>query len=666
MKINSITICNFKCFEGINKIDLSINSRTKNIILIYGANGTGKTTILDAIRLCIFGKRFSNNILSKKKYEEYLISAKNRQSQIIKDDRFFIQIDIEIDDAPLPYYISSKREWKIIDKELIGEDFTIFRNGIPLEIVPKEYWEDYIISLFPPYILEYFFFDAEKVKELSIGDNAERILREAIRDLIGLKLFDELSIDIDSLIRKIRRRNIDSQDLRKQILEKENEVYLLEEKINKLNNNIEKKKFRLIELNKRKEIIENEMRKKVGIFANERKENEKSLLKINEELERINIEIKQICEDTFPFVIAYDVCKNLIAQLKKERRLKKIIISKQMLNEINQKLVDRIKLNKTFLTIPKEDLISIKKEINSIFSEIFSELNAESLGNLLHDLTPTEMNLIENFLNNINERSKKNISKTLRQREKMIFKSRIIKDKIKKSSEEDYVKNYIDKLSKINTLIKVLENDIDFATNSKKDLLEKKEQLNIILREFEEQIVCINEEYEKIDICKKIKYIMDDLIDITIKSKIKELEKIITNLYNTLSNKDDMVKEIKIESKELTTKLIGFKNEILNKKNISAGEKEIYSLSILGSLSKISNKKFPLAFDSLLARLDITHTKNIVENFFPNVGEQVIMLAHNRELNEELYNKLKPYISKEYELTFDNKNKIKKSYFTEY
>lgn len=666
MKINSITICNFKCFEGINKIDLSINSRTKNIILIYGANGTGKTTILDAIRLCIFGKRFSNNILSKKKYEEYLISTKNRQSQIIKDDRFFIQIDIEIDDAPLPYNISSKREWKIIDKELIREDFTIFRNGIPLEIVPQEYWEDYIISLFPPYILEYFFFDAEKVKKLSIGDNAAKILREAIRDLIGLKLFEELSIDINFLIRKIRRRNIDSEDFRKQILEKENEVYLLEEKINKINNNIEKKKFRLIGLNKKKEIIENEMRKKVGIFANERKENEKSLLKINEELEGINIEIKQICEDTIPFVISFDVCKNLIAQLKKERRLKKIIISKQMLNEINQKLVDRIKLNKAFLTIPKEDLIDIKKEINSIFSEIFSEINAESLGNLLHDLTPAEMNLIENFLNNINERSKKSINKILKQKEELIFQSKIIKDKIKKSSEEDYVKNYIDKLSKINTLIKVLENDIDFATNSKKDLLEKKEQLNIILREFEEQIVCINEEYEKIDICKKIKYIMDDLIDITIKSKIKELEKIITNLYNTLSNKDDMVKEIKIESKELTTKLIGFKNEILNKKNISAGEKEIYSLSILGSLSKISNKKFPLAFDSLLARLDITHTKNIVEKFFPNVGEQVIMLAHNRELNEELYNKLKPYISKEYELTFDNKNKIKKSYFTEH
>ncbi len=155
---------------------------------------------------------------------------------------------------------------------------------------------------------------------------------------------------------------------------------------------------------------------------------------------------------------------------------------------------------------------------------------------------------------------------------------------------------------------------------------------------------------------------MGEFIETAIISKIGELEQRVTVLYNKLSNKNDMVKEIKIDRNNLTTTLIGFEGEIVSKENLSAGEKEIYALSVLWGLSRISNRKFPLIVDSLLARLDNTHAENIVNNFFPNAGDQVIILAHNREIDEKLHNKLKKYISKEYRL-LENTIEIKKGYF---
>jgi len=101
-----------------------------------------------------------------------------------------------------------------------------------------------------------------------------------------------------------------------------------------------------------------------------------------------------------------------------------------------------------------------------------------------------------------------------------------------------------------------------------------------------------------------------------------------------------MIKEIKIDPKDFSIKLVDVR-ETIDKESLSAGEKEIYVLSALWGLSKMANMKFPIIVDSLLSRLDEIHAKNVAENFFPNAGEQVIILAHDREINKETYNILK-------------------------
>lgn len=664
MKFLSITLCNFKSFRGEHTIDLSANENNKEkIILIVGANGSGKTTILEAIKLCMFGKRFNGNVLSDKDYKKYLISVKNKHSVREKDEMFFIQLHIELDDSFLPYSLVLRREWKFNNRKLTKEDFTISREGAPLEIIPREYWEDYLVSLFPPYILEYFFFDGERVKELAIGNNSDKILREAIRDLIGLRSYETLNFDINSLIRKIKYRNINIPGLKKKIEEKDNEIFLADKKISKIDTEIEAKVHKLIELVKEKEKSERNLRRKAGVLAKEKEKSERSLSELNEELEKLNSQIRQTYGEIIPFVIASDLCRDLLNQIKKEKHLKELMASRQVLKELNQKLIEKTKSSKTFLALSPEQLKNIKEEINSIFLGIFEEINIDSSTSLIHDLTGAEMDGIENILNNVRERAKSNIQTILKQRERIIIQSKKLKGKLKQTSNEDFVKEYIDILSTIETNIKILRNEIESLRNDKKILLEKKEKVNTVIGKLEEEIVCGDMEYRKIDVCIRVRNVINEFIETAIISEIEELEQKITHLYNTLSNKDDMVKEIEIDPKELTIRLIGFEDEILNRENISTGEKEIYALSVLWGLSKVSNKKFPIIVDSLLARLDNTHVENIVKNFFPNAGEQVVILAHDREIDERLYNKLKLYIGKEYTLSLYDDKKIKEGYF---
>ena len=134
-------------------------------------------------------------------------------------------------------------------------------------------------------------------------------------------------------------------------------------------------------------------------------------------------------------------------------------------------------------------------------------------------------------------------------------------------------------------------------------------------------------------------------------------------MYHKLSTKKDMVKELIIDKKTLNTTLVDYQDKIFKKEILSAGEKEIYALSLLWGLSKVSNRRLPIIIDSPLAKLDENHVDNITEEFFPNAGDQVILLSHDREIDEKLYKKIKRYLNKTYLLNQSEINKVQNGYF---
>ena len=134
-------------------------------------------------------------------------------------------------------------------------------------------------------------------------------------------------------------------------------------------------------------------------------------------------------------------------------------------------------------------------------------------------------------------------------------------------------------------------------------------------------------------------------------------------MYKKLSNKDDMVKEIRIDEDTFSTSLLDFNGDVFNKNSISEGEKEIYAISVLWGLSKLSNRKLPIIIDSPLAKLDSTHVENILTEFFPKASDQVIIFSHDLEIDKTAHNILKPNINKEYTLSLKNVKKIENGYF---
>lgn len=96
MKINKVKLYNFSSYEGNNEFDFEITDGNKNIILIGGKNGAGKTSLFTAIKVALYGPLaygyvgVNSHYVSKIKD---LINSKAFQQEVVEAE---VQITLQL------------------------------------------------------------------------------------------------------------------------------------------------------------------------------------------------------------------------------------------------------------------------------------------------------------------------------------------------------------------------------------------------------------------------------------------------------------------------------------------------------------------------------------------------------------------------------------------
>ena len=433
MKLLSLAICNYKNYCGEQKLDFSPSNQEKNITLIGGHNGAGKTTLFEAIKLCMFGNQYDGQPLSKVQYESYIRSCRNKLGVSEGDDRYYISMEVILDDVQPVYTITLKRIWTITE-ETFKEEFIILREGHTFEIVERENWQQYIYDLFPPYTIDYFFFDGEKMKDLIVGDKAEAILRESARDLIGLKIYDTLLTDIGILKNKIRKstkKDQLSQDeydrLTKELEALNIQLNSQEEEKSNLNSQIKESVMRIME-------VRDHIYRKAGAFAKAQDEYKYQINIIQEKLAGLTIEIAKMC-DFVPFIMASQLVKDAFEQLKKERALREVTNDKEVVEKIREHLSENLDVGTNIL-----------KHINQVLDKFSDSIDTTTPTILIHDVNNATMTRFSEFRVAIQKERKENFLSLLKERESLDIKLQKLLIAEKKMPESAFVAEEISEI----------------------------------------------------------------------------------------------------------------------------------------------------------------------------------------------------------------------------
>jgi len=662
--IKSLILNNIRNYSGENVIHFSNNSKgKKNITLIGGLNGAGKTTALESIKLCLYGKGYNGNTLSKKAYYDLITELFNKNAIKNKEDTCYISLNIFFDDVYPSFFLDVTRKWKINGSIEPKEDFIIHINDKPLEFIPKDYWQEYVNHLLPPSITEFFFFNGEKVRELAVGKNADRILKSSIKDLIGLNIYENLHEDLDRLKSRIRRRNEKESEIIKKLKNLEKSKILKNDEIKKIKQDMKQKENQIVEKNDKIIDLQDELKRKAGSYATRKKDIESKILSQKEKKNKLADEIAEIAKNKLPFVMPKKLLIQLTEEIDHEQSQKNFIILNDVWTKEKNTFLDELDHSSEFVkNLSDDEKSSLVKDIDNTFNEL-SNMNKKSTYNFLHDLTRNEYELVKNYFNQANHEMSKRFHELLNSREQTITQIKKLKTQLGKVPDDSFVLSYLNQIANLKGEIKTLELKIDeLSEYVKKEELEKngiEEEIN----KTEEEIVCIKEDNQKVDLITNIRKTLTEYTEEMVLLNTKNLEHTISHMYQHLANKDDMVKEIKLDSDNFTTKLIDYDGNDVSKEWISEGEKEIYAISVLWGLSQISRNRMPMIIDTPLSKLDNKHVHNISTKFFPEASDQVVLFSQDREIDKKIYRLLKPYIGKEYTLQHSQKQKILDGYF---
>lgn len=683
MKISQIVLYNVGPYIDRNEFNISVRDKNKNIVLIGGKNGAGKTTFFKSIKTCLYGSKVWGFDAAGKEYFNIIDSLINIRNQYNDTVKAYVEIELRFEDGKQLDTYRLHREWKKTKKS-ISETFIISKNDDVLEDDIKADFINYLLSIIPPDMFNFYFFDGESIADFFLGNNGNKNFKNAFLKLYGL---DTLSIMID---------NFNRYNKRKIGLDNAYETY----KLAKLN--IEKISIELDSLRSQKDELENKIdlyhvkikalnddyARNGGVSFTEWKELTSNLNKEESRREELNRWLKDAANNNLPFVILKGQMKALLEELEAERSCAS-----------NQKLVEVFKdkkFNKKFADfLAKYGLKSGQaKEITDF---IVSETDRNSEVPLF-DLSSSQYNRLIAQIIIKSQFDGKAIIKTVREIESSIKSSKKLREQLLASSIDGY-----DNLVKEKTNI---EKEISSLTVQ----LEKITQ-DILIKEIDKEqaddaFVKAKTDYEKMLKNKSITSISSRAVaaytlleEELIVRQGKLLQQEFIKYFSSIINKDNFIDGIVIDKNinvipyklvdvtfvqidnylrinekthflelfdknyimEVNKLRMGLEDSIKLPSPISApfsqGERQIYIMSLYLALLKTSRKDIPFFIDTPFARIDSNHRSKIVNEFFRGISNQMFILSTDEEIVGIYKDMLEDKISNKFLLCIDSYGK---------
>lgn len=184
MLLQSIKLVNFRQFRN-ESIDFAEGADGKNVTIIIGENGTGKTTFAQAFFWCLYGEtEFSDKSMLNK-----MVATEMRPGQDVK-----VQVELKLHHGEVDYTLIREQVYRKDNSNRIKADNTIFDIATKdasgnTSYVKKSMCESEVKSILPKELSRYFFFDGERIekmsKDISTGKKATDFA-EAVKGLLGL------------------------------------------------------------------------------------------------------------------------------------------------------------------------------------------------------------------------------------------------------------------------------------------------------------------------------------------------------------------------------------------------------------------------------------------------------------------------------------------------
>lgn len=644
MLIQKIKISNFKTYLSLD-LDLTVDD-DRPIILIGGSNGGGKTTLFEAISGALYGLK----IESKEHFMELLNQgAINKVKPEISLQITFVG---KVLGQQQKYIL--KRIYQLNPQGRPLESVSLNMNGnmyvygtmtAPKERVRAEQEISKIIKAnLPQELSQYFLFDAMQSSELLKKNVFQQTIRDNFENVLGFKKYLQLKRASEKL----------QQEWAQQRLEAEQEA-------KEYNNLCSQKEGLVAEMNaclaeqdrlyKYMASVEDEYQRA--------KEGAQQAMNLNKRIQDVTGKIRAITDEAADYtenlktfienieinVFLPKLASNLSQEINNILRVKEQLLKQstgaypiETLRDVTAKIIDYLKeLSLCSQAVDEENVVAHMVALQNTTNaqdpydylddaevEALNELPKKGGGNQFVTLDRKRQDMEIQLANLDNLRTEK---RTLEQTQA--------------GGNNLLIANYEDAKRTVEKL-KIQEDSL------------KSEILRLEKRIHQYDVQIQQEPDLKFDTLVKLRPFFDKVADSLLKKKKAQIETEMQSQLNKLlvSYKGHVARvELSDSMENFNIRLYHSAGNEISLNQLNAASKQIFIQVLLKVLRNLGDYNPPVMIDTVMGVLDNESRDALMEEYFPQLAEQTILLCTTSEIRTDSdYVKLEPFISKTYTL----------------
>ena len=641
MKLDRLTLVNFRQYCGQQEIAFSKHEK-RPVTLIHGINGAGKTSMFTAINWCLYGKEAIDNI-GELVCKHALVDA--MPGQLVE-----CTAELAFTHAGHRYVMQRKiGAVRQIDGRIHthdNEEVTLHRIGADGQAVRENSPLSTINAILPANVRSYFLFDGEKIDGFARPEAASEV-KEAIYLVLRLEVLDRARIHLRQLARQYRKEIVAlSGDASLTKLEEaaesaENTLQTATERLDEVTREIALADRHITEIDEQLSGMET-----VRQLQKERKTAERNLKQERRQLEE-TIENLQANASRSYLLMAAPILDQALSILDDKRE------KGQIPSNIRQQFIQDLLNNFTCICgRPLPEHADEYKQLQSLMLNTVSgklETAVLDTNTTLHTLKrdcatlTTELDRLLREHTQVQERIKH-------------FEGEIsdLEFQLKDSPQEDVsnLEKQRQQFHRDNDRNKVelgrLQERIEKA---QKEI----ERISAEIRQTQKSNAQANHLAAKQELAESAAQAIDATYDAHADAMRRAIETRTNEIFRTLIWKSSHFQEIRLdESYDLQ---VIDRYGMAARPELSAGERQVLSLSFITAMAQVSGEEAPLVMDTPFGRLSSHHRHNITANL-PQLASQLILFVTDEEFNDQMRTNLKPFIGAEYHLNFDDLSSV--------
>ena len=713
MKINRVTLYNFSSYVGENTIVLDTHDE-QNIILIGGNNGAGKTSFFTAIKLALYGPQCFRFQDKNNRYTARIKELINHDAFLSDNVKAYVEVEIDLPTDRVHTLYTIRREWSFIERRL-QESYTVYKDHQLLADKNLDFFQNYLFSIIPPNLFDFFFFDGEEIGDFFATGNYSNYIKNAVLTLSGYDTFNIIQKFCDSYIGE-EEGNEDYDEVAK--LVEQEDVNLSTYTTRSADLELQKQQLaaQLLSAQEEKESLDHQFKRSGGLTSQEQERLEAQRATQDRVKSDKAKRIREFVESMMPLYITKDLASVAYKQLKDEQAVRQYhticdlldvqaiqdVLERQSICNVAQvpalaQAISNGIAEKALPAFPLEGFTSIhdlsREQESQVVSDIvrtqhFAEAEAPQLIKAIADKKKAsqkyeEINKkIREALPSVDaaayfervrflteriaayEDSLETLDKQIAELETTITNQKALVDRLRKAllakAKDRTAHEFTSRISQ------VMQRMISDVTKEKFHQIESLtlEMFNKIIRkENFVQLIELDDNFN-VNLYKKQTYITRDLLLLANNIGLDALEKRLGSAglreaAHLLTN--DSIDDLRrYFSGKIVTDQISFQDDIelplynrVELNQLSKGEKQVFILSLYWAIIKTSNQAVPFIIDTPFARIDTEHREQISAVFFPNISGQVIILSTDEEVVGSYRAIIQPHIAHEYLLEYN-------------